>query len=126
MINRFHKYLATLPNTTIKEVDTDSVTFDYSNLQFLFLTDKDDPNYFRIILPNIAEENDIIHNVIPDIINKYNNNYKVAKLSQVNQSIWISAEQFVYSYENINDLFSRLITLLTLVIQQFRDEYLNN
>jgi hypothetical protein len=58
------------------------------------------------------------------MINDYNSKYKAIKLTIVNNTIWLSIEQFVYSKERIADFFSRIIAILETVILSFRNDYL--
>ena len=56
-------------------------------------------------------------------INTVNLNFKVAKaIVLLDGNVWISAEQFVYCNENINQLFERMIGLLEVFIYDFRKE----
>lgn len=54
------------------------------------------------------------------IINQYNNKFKAVKMSVVENSIWLSIEQFLYSRENSNNLFFRLMKILEAVITEYR------
>ena len=95
--------------------------FLLDNLYYLFIFDKSDPNYFRLILPNIFK---IEGEKAPyeNLVNNLNQKFKVAKTVITEDGmIWTSAEQFVYSNEGSDFLFERCVVLLKLVTEQLRD-----
>lgn len=92
----------------------------------MFVTDESDQYYIRLLLPNIATTDNLKNGVdIHTIINDYNNKFKVVKVSLWDKSVWLSIEQFLYSKERANDLFTRAISILEIVINEFRREYIN-
>lgn len=125
MRTSFENYLRAL-NITFNNQDSDVISFNYHGLNFLCVTDCNDPYFIRLVLPNIAEENNI--NNINQVINDYNVKYKAAKMLLINNSIWISIEQFVYYNDNmnvINAMFSRMINILENIIHDFRNNEIN-
>ncbi len=106
----------------IKEEDN-TISFEYKGLFFLFVTDENDQYYTRLILPNIANTDNLKESVnINTVINDYNNKFKAAKMILLGESVWLSIEQFLYSKEKANDLFTRMINILEAVIVDFRHE----
>lgn len=105
MLTQFKQYLANkgiTPSTTDLE---EQIMFLYDNLYYLFIFDKSDPNYFRLILPNIfkIEGN---KSTYENLVNDLNQKIKVAKTFITDEGmIWTSAEQFVYSNEGADFLF---------------------
>lgn len=122
MLTLFQKYLSSI-NAEDIELENGSISFKRNGLYYLFLFDKKDPFYFRLTLPNvinIAKDN---KDRIINAINTVNLNFKVAKaIVLLDGNVWISAEQFVYCNENINQLFERMIGLLEVFIYDFRKE----
>lgn len=120
MLTQFKQYLAnkgiTPSNTDIEE----QLMFLYDELYYLFVYDKSDPNYFRLILPNIFK----IETETPafeKLVNELNQKFKVAKtFITEDRMIWTSAEQFVYSNDGADFLFERCVVLLQLVTEQLR------
>lgn len=115
MITDFTQFLSSM-GIAPKNTTDETISFEYNGLSYLFVSDKNDPYYMRLILPNIenidnANEIDVYKN-----INRYNNKFKAVKMSIVENSIWISVEQFLYSRENANNLFFRLMKILETVI----------
>lgn len=126
MLVEFRNYLSLLSDVSnVKEENNNTISFEYKGLFFLFVTDESDQYYIRLLLPNIAK----IDNLKPDVdvhtvINEYNNKFKVVKVSLWDKSVWLSIEQFLYSKERANDLFTRAISILEVVINDFRHEYI--
>ena len=118
MLDIFQKFLSTLGATFT--VDNDTISFEYNGLQFLFTFDISDPYYFRLILPNIGEINEVNENFMKQHVNQMNLNIKVAKATIINDRIWVSIEQFVYSKDNLPDLFKRSISVLEAFMTIFR------
>lgn len=121
MLTLFQSYLASI-GVNVKEGNDTTISFENKGLQYLFLTDNTDPYYFRLILPNIANISEENRSKITQIINTSNSKFKVAKTIILDDKVWVSVEQFVYSTENINDLFHRALQLLETFIGDFRKE----
>lgn len=121
MLTQFKQYLKTkdiIPTTEIEE----QITFQLNGLYYLFVYERSDPNYFRLILPNIFKiEGD--KDRYSQLVNELNLRFKVAK-TYINQDgmIWIAADQFIYSREGIDLMFERCLSLLKIVIDHFREQ----
>lgn len=123
MLVEFQNYLSSLSEVSNIKEDDNTIFFEYKGLFFLFVTDESDQYYFRLILPNIADKNNIKGELdVNKVINDYNNKFKVVKMSLLENSVWLSIEQLFYSKERINDLFTRVINILETVINDFRHE----
>lgn len=121
MLTSFHSYLLNL-DVDIQEHRETFIVFKKNRLQFLFVTETSDPFYFRVILPNIAEIRKDNKQKIDTIINLENSKFKVAKAVIAEHEVWVSAEQFVYSKDNINNLFDRILSLLEGFVIDFKNE----
>lgn len=121
MLSQFKQYLGTKGIIPITEAEG-QITFLLDGLYYLFIYEKTDPNYFRIILPNIFKiEGE--KSKYASLVNDLNQRYKVAKTYITdNDMIWIAADQFIYSREGIDLMFERCITLLKIVIDYFRNQ----
>lgn len=121
MLSLFKKFLQSkgLESNEASEI----ISFENNSYNYLFVHDKNDPYYFRLILPNILKDKGQTFgdkNII-EIINSMNAKYKVIKFTKNDsQDVWISVEQFVYSYEKIDELFDRSISVLEVVIEEFK------
>lgn len=120
MLSAFKNYLIHKGITIQKEGET-TISFSNEGLNYIFVFDKNDPFYFRLILPNVLRINDN-RNEILDKINDENTKFKVAKSVIINNNVWISVEQFVYTFEKINNLFERSLIVLRTYINDFREE----
>jgi len=125
MLSEFIKYLSSSSEYSIKSNEANVISFEYKGLNYLFVNDNDDPYYIRLILPNVINVSDTrISEKLNNIINEYNSTFKAIKLTIVNDSLWLSIEQFIYSKDNVANLFSRIIIILETVISKFREDYL--
>jgi len=121
MLTQFKQYLTTKGITPETEVE-EQITFLYDRLYYLFVYEKSDPYYFRIILPNIYKIEDE-KSKYDSLVNDLNQRYKVAKATISNEGmVWVSTEQFVYSREGIDLLFERCFAALKGVIEYFREQ----
>lgn len=121
---QFKQYLETKGIKPTTEVEG-QITFLSNGLYYLFVYDSTDPNYFRIILPNVfkVEDNRDKYDIL---VNELNQRFKVAKTYITSEGmIWIAADQFIYSREGIDLMFERCIALLKIVIDYFRVEQNN-
>lgn len=123
MYNEFYNYLTSSSDFSIKQKDESTISFVYKGLNYLFVYDQGDPYYIRLMLPNLISIKDFDGD-IKEIINEYNIKYKAIKFTIVNDALWLSIEQFVYSKDRILDFFSRIIAILETVISNFRSDYL--
>lgn len=99
--------------------ESETLSFNLNNLNYLFQWQERDKNYFRIALPNI-ESIPVSPNKI-SIIDEIIDNYKVAKaIKMTDGNLWLVAESFVYSLESIDNLFARMIYLLGQIIDEYR------
>lgn len=119
MITDFAHFLSSM-GIEPKEITDETISFEYNGLSYLFVSDKSDPYYIRLILPNIENINNANEIDVYKNINQYNNKFKAVKMSVVENSIWLSIEQFLYSRENSNNLFFRLMKILETAITDYR------
>ena len=104
-------------NISYEYVESDIIAFSYKELNFIFAIDTTDDNYVRIILPKTTEIKDKAKYTTDKLIT-LNSNLKVAKFEIIEDSVWISAEAFVFSVENIAILYQKLIDMLVFAIDE--------
>ena len=104
-------------NISYEYVESEIIAFSYKELNFLFAIDTTDDNYVRIILPKTTEIKDKAKYTTDKLIT-LNSNLKVAKFEIIEDSVWISAEAFVFSVENIAILYQKLIDILVFAIDE--------
>lgn len=124
MLEEFRNYLSLLSDVSNVNEENNTISFEYKGLFFLFVTDESDQYYIRLLLPKIATKDNLNTDDVHTVINEYNNKFKVVKVSLWGESIWLSIEQFLYSKERANDLFTRAISILEVVINDFRQKYI--
>lgn len=110
----------------VDEKGSGALIFSVNNLRFLFQVFEPDLNFFRLSLPSI-NNNTKAYEQLHDEIQQLNRNYKVAKIiEQDNHSLWIIADQFVYSTIQIDMLFDRLVQAMTDMIKDYYNKERNN
>lgn len=65
-----------------------TISFTNNELFYIFVHDKNDPYYFRLILPNVLPIQENRYDVL-DRINDGNTKFKVAKSVIINDNVWI-------------------------------------
>ena len=119
MKDLFIRYLKS-EGITFSIVSNTLLTFQYSRINFLFEYNIEDPSFFRLIVPNIDNE-DTITEEIRERVCVISASYKVGKCLIVNNNqVWLTAEAFLFSKENIAPMFQRMITLLCQMLEDYR------
>jgi len=101
------------------------IRFTYNELNFAFITDPQDPFYFRIILLNIYDfdNNTDMYN----IINQLNTRYKVGKcFISAAGKICLAFEQFIYTPADSNYFFERALIILKDMAVNFQNLITSN
>ena len=125
MLTAFKKYIDS-KGIKIQSEDETTIFFERNGLQYTFVCEKTDPYYFRVILPNILKVNNENEQEILRLVNSTNLKFKVAKSVIIeDKNVWISVELFVYSMNNIDELFDRIFILCEVVLNEYK-EYLNS
>lgn len=102
-----------------KAGDPSALYFSVNNLHFIFETNDPDPFFFRISLPQINRDSQIVEQLSKNI-QQLNMSYKGAKIVDGGDKIlWIIADQFVYSTDQIDFLFDRIIQAMTDMIREY-------
>lgn len=107
-------------NIEHRNISDTMLVFSKNGLNYLFQHDQsEDENYFRLILPQIDRVETLSDSMFRTIA-QINANYKVAKIIEVEGSLWISAEAFVFDQNNLDNLFSAFISILQAIIEDYR------
>lgn len=102
------------------DVGNGRLLFSVNSLNFIFDSSDNDPHFLRLALPQINRQEVSVENVVQQIY-QMNRNYKVTKIVRNNDgTLWILADAFVYSTDNVEPLFVRLIQALTDMINEYR------
>ena len=97
------------------------ISFKYNELSYLFVTQNDTGNYFRMILPRILAVGETERNEMLETLNEMNSNFKCVKSTIENNEVWMKVEQLVYSTQDVNTLFNSTLQLLESVILYLRN-----
>lgn len=123
MIQTFQNYLTNrgIASTFLDQAQT-LLSFQQNDINFLFsYRRRQDPTYVRIMIPNIGTlDTDDNQELIR--ICQLTSEYKVGKfiLEEDNQ-IWIVAEAFLYIQSDHVRLFDRLLSVLTDMLNEYRN-----
>lgn len=121
MLNSFQSYLSSR-NVRFDIRSNTLISFENNSYNYMFVFDELDPFYFRLILPNVFEVTEANKQDIYETINRMNTEIKAAKATIINNAVWVSIEQFVYSRDKIDELFNRAIAVLEAFVNRFRRE----
>ena len=121
MIQAFQNYLGN-QDITFRFLNDDHtlLTFDLGNVHYLFYYRReDDPNYVRLIIPNIATIDTNDQQAVLSLFN-LSQGYKVGKAIIEDGQLWLTADAFVFMRENNDRLFDRLIAVLRDMLNEYR------
>ena len=94
------------------DVDGDGdIHFKYEGVNLYFTVDKDDQNYFRLIMPNIYQLEGNRVKVL-EAINAVARDLKVIKAFLVEDRLWLTVELLIDSTPELEDFFPRCMGLL--------------
>lgn len=117
----YRSFIAFLKNKGIQYDSPDNtlVTFSLDGLNFVFqYREAEDQQFIRLLLPKIEpfeqDRSDVFKRMI-DVATSI----KLVKSVIINDEVWLSAEQFVVSTENVNLIFERLIDVLKLAYHNY-------
>lgn len=92
--------------------DKTLVKFRFEELNYVFqYREEDDPQYIRLLLPKVEEIKGKEIEVCKRMV-ETSSSIKVVKSVVVNNEVWLSAEQFMTSKDNITQVFERMISVL--------------
>lgn len=102
-----------------KEEKSGSLKFSVNGLNFICDTTDSDPYFLRLQLPRINSVDAQIDNLSDDI-QQLNRSFKVTRIVKGTDGfLWVIADIFVYSTENIDNVFERLIKAMTEMINDY-------
>ena len=125
LLEKFKNYLVS-KNIDFNTINEEMIHFKTNELDYVFQIDDRDKPYFRLIVPNLLAINDQNKAQIRGYIADMNVEFKIGKMVEVNHSLWLTAEMFVYSFLGIEPLFERLIVLLHEFFNRIREDFQNN
>ena len=102
--------------------DDNDIVFKYQMLTFVFFTDDDDQQFFRLALPNIFDVTDDNRIAVLEAINEVNKIMKVVKLTIPREDVWATTEIMMDTTPVLDDLFPRLINILMGAQREFYNQ----
>ena len=94
-------------------VEGSSIIFKQNNLYYVYLYDNENPYYFRLLLPRIADYKLISEAELNRMALEASAEYKVAKLVVIDHQIWASFEQIILDPDSENsEIFNMGIRIL--------------
>lgn len=118
---KFVEYLSSRGLAYTTASDT-IINYNYKGLNYMFQSFQDaDPYYFRIMLPKVS--NKAVDINMFKMVNTINRDYKAVKTVELEPGvIWLVLETFVYSMDGIDQLFTRMMETLEVVINIYREK----
>lgn len=115
-------FISFLENSQIHfERAENSINFEQEGLHYVYLYSPDDPTYYRLLLPRVVEIDEENGNRLRNISLELATRYKVGKVIQFENSLWLSFEVFISSLDVDNSLlFKRAIRILRLMLEDMR------
>jgi len=103
--------------------DEYSIDFKCEGRTFAFLYDKEDDQYFRLMMPNIFEVTDENRDIVLRALNETNASVKVVKAyTPIPQAVWIGFEVLVDSTPVLADIVPRGLNMLRTAQRTFYEE----
>ena len=106
---------------TYESISEEAMLFKYQGRNFLFVTDKNDPYYFQVALPNIYEI-DGDRRLVLEAINTIISEKKALKAYIIDDNVWLVIEMFIDTTPDINKIFERSIDILNSGYNKFAIE----
>lgn len=124
LLEQFKNYLVS-KNIVYDTINEEMIHFNTNELDYVFQVDDRDKPYFRLILPNLLAITDQNRTQIRNYIAIMNVEFKIGKIVEVEHSLWLTAEMFVFSPLGIDSLFERLIDMLHEFYGRIRTDFQN-
>lgn len=125
MINCFIAFLKE-KNIPFDTPDRTLVRFSFEGLNYLFqYREDDDPQFIRLVLPRVEDVNGNESDVSKRMI-EISSSIKGVKCIITSNEVWLSAEQFMTSKDNISQVFERMIAVLKLAYTYYASAAVKN
>lgn len=108
----------------VTETHEHFVTFEARDRIFVIALSEDDPNYFRLILPNfVTIDGQLDRQRVDAIASKVTADVKVAKVFAVDDKVWATIEMLIESPEQTASVFARMLDLLDAAAGHFTSRF---
>ena len=96
-----------------------NIYFKYQMTSFLYVNNKNDNDFFQLIMPHICDVNEDNRGVLLEAANAINQEFKVVKVSLFDDSVWLFFENFLDSSPDVSDILPRALNALQGARQDF-------
>lgn len=107
----------------VPRIDEDGdVVFKAEGVTYILFGAEDDPDYFRLAVPNfwrIGDDDERLRVLVAAAA--ITAQMKVAKVQVLRDSVWVSVEMFVSPIENFTRVFPRSLRMLQATMREFRE-----
>lgn len=123
IITHFTSFLAR-EGYPIVETTSNFVTFEARDRKFVIALSEDDPNYFRLILPNfVTIGGSLQRDRVDAIASQVTAEIKVIKVFAVEDKVWATVEMLIENPEQTAPVFSRMLDLLVAGSELFTSRF---
>ncbi len=123
LLQSFRRYLKKHNIAELQESpNSSSIIFRQNNLFYVYLFDSDNPYYFRLLLPRIADYSNINEAELNKMALEASAEYKIAKFVVIENQIWASFEQIILDADSDNsEIYDMGIRILAACYQRVRN-----
>lgn len=99
------------------------LTFSYQNINFLYLEDERDGNFYSMYIPGILKVEEAGQCNILEVLNSINNQLKFVKFVLNGEYVWVGMEQKCYSEPNMKEMVTFSIEVLLFAYHSFQEKW---
>lgn len=88
------------------------IIFKYQMATFLFINNDEDEEFFQLAMPHIYQVTDDNRDIVLEAANKTNTSMKVAKISVLDDSVWVFFEILLDQSPDVKDIIPRALIIL--------------
>lgn len=105
----------------LEEIEELGHVFMYEGINYIWMSDTDDENFFSIGVPAILDKPDEEEVLFYQLVDKFNRTLKYIKLNIVGDSLWMFYERELFGgEEDLEELASRMIVQLEMAFRYFK------
>ena len=103
-------------------MDNNNIIFKYQMRTFMYVENDEDASFFQLMMPAIYDVTDDNRDAVLVAANNITKGYKIVKCVVMDNDVWLSAETFLDSSPQLEDIVPRFLELLINVQQAFYNE----
>lgn len=99
------------------------VSFKYQGRFYYIAADEQDPQFFRLIYPNIYQiKDESDRDIVLEAVGRATGNVRTGKVIVVNDQVWVCSELFVTSIDHAAVFFEPCLSIVDEAAQRFLQE----